>query len=133
MGLEESTGGEVLLHGKEIGHLPVRKRSPQLIGSLQIVFQNPFETLNPSHSVGSQIARVLKKYGVAQSRSEVQEKVFQLLDLVKLPRAFAFRKPRQLSGGQKQRIGIARRLAAMPRWWWPTSRFRRWTSRCRQR
>jgi peptide/nickel transport system ATP-binding protein len=86
----------------------VRKRSPQLIGSLQIVFQNPFETLNPSHSVGSQIARVLKKYGVARSRDEVQEKVFQLLDLVKLPRAFAFRKPRQLSGGQKQRIGIAR-------------------------
>jgi peptide/nickel transport system ATP-binding protein len=108
MGLEEATGGEVLLHGKEIGHLPVRKRSPQLIGSLQIVFQNPFETLNPSHSVGSQIARVLKKYGVARNRDEVQEKVFQLLDLVKLPRAFAFRKPRQLSGGQKQRIGIAR-------------------------
>jgi peptide/nickel transport system ATP-binding protein len=108
MGLEEATGGEVLLHGKEIGQLPVRKRSPQLIGSLQIVFQNPFETLNPSHSVGAQIARVLKKYGVARGRSEVQERVFELLDLVKLPRAFAFRKPRQLSGGQKQRIGIAR-------------------------
>ena len=108
MGLEEATDGEVLLNGKEIGHLPVRKRAPQLIGSLQIVFQNPFETLNPSHSVGSQIARVLKKFGVARSRDEVQERVFELLDLVKLPRAFAFRKPRQLSGGQKQRIGIAR-------------------------
>ena len=106
--LKKSTGGEVLLHGKEIGDLPVRRRSPQLIGSLQIVFQNPFETLNPSHSIGWQIKRVLKKYGVGRSREEIQERVFELLDMVKLPRAFAYRKPRQLSGGQKQRIGIAR-------------------------
>ncbi|MGE0212639.1 MAG: dipeptide ABC transporter ATP-binding protein [Parvibaculaceae bacterium] len=108
MGLESATGGEVLLNGKEVGRLDVRKRAPQLIGSLQIVFQNPFETLNPSHSVGSQIARVLKKFGVAKTKDEAQRKVFELLDLVKLPRDFAFRKPRQLSGGQKQRIGIAR-------------------------
>ncbi len=108
MGLEQATEGEVLLKGKEIGHLPVRKREPQLISSLQIVFQNPFETLNPSHSVGSQIARVLKRYGIGKSKDEVREKVYELLDLVKLPRAFADRKPRQLSGGQKQRVGIAR-------------------------
>jgi peptide/nickel transport system ATP-binding protein len=108
MGLEESTGGEVLLHGKEIGHLPVRQREPQLISSLQIVFQNPFETLNPSHSVGGQIARVVKKYGVAKNKTEIQQRVFDLLDMVKLPRDFAHRRPRQLSGGQKQRIGIAR-------------------------
>jgi peptide/nickel transport system ATP-binding protein len=108
MGLEQATEGEVLLKGKEIGHLPVRKREPQLIASLQIVFQNPFETLNPSHSVGSQIARVLKRYGVGKTRDEVREKVYELLDLVKLPRDFAERKPRQLSGGQKQRVGIAR-------------------------
>ena len=108
MGLEQATEGEVLLKGKEIGYLPVRKREPQLIASLQIVFQNPFETLNPSHSVGSQIARVLKRYGVGKTRDEVREKVYELLDLVKLPRDFAERKPRQLSGGQKQRVGIAR-------------------------
>ena len=108
MGLEEATGGEVLLHGKEVGHLEVRKRKPELIRSLQIIFQNPFETLNPSHSVGSQIARVLKKFGIAKDKDELQRKVFELLDLVKLPHDFAFRKPRQLSGGQKQRVGIAR-------------------------
>jgi peptide/nickel transport system ATP-binding protein len=108
MGLEEATDGEVLLHGKEIGHLEVRKRKPELIRSLQIIFQNPFETLNPSHSVGSQIARVLKKFGIAKDKDELQRKVFELLDLVKLPHDFAFRKPRQLSGGQKQRVGIAR-------------------------
>jgi peptide/nickel transport system ATP-binding protein len=78
MGLEEATGGEVLLHGKEVGHLEVRKRKPELIRSLQIIFQNPFETLNPSHSVGSQIARVLKKFGIAKNKDELQRKVFEL-------------------------------------------------------
>ncbi len=108
MGLEESTGGEVLVNGLEVGHMPVRKRPAGLISSLQIVFQNPFETLNPSHSVGSQIARVLRKFGVAKDRDEAERKTYELLDMVKLPREFAQRKPRQLSGGQKQRIGIAR-------------------------
>jgi peptide/nickel transport system ATP-binding protein len=108
MGLEAATDGEVLLHGRDIGKLDVRKRKPELIRSLQIIFQNPFETLNPSHSVGSQIARVLKKFGVAKDKDELQRKVFELLDMVKLPHDFAFRKPRQLSGGQKQRVGIAR-------------------------
>ncbi len=108
MGLEGSTSGEVLVNGIEVGHMPVRKRPAGLISNLQIVFQNPFETLNPSHSVGSQIGRVLKKFGIAKTRDEIERKTYELLDLVKLPREFAFRKPRQLSGGQKQRIGIAR-------------------------
>jgi peptide/nickel transport system ATP-binding protein len=108
MGLETATGGEVIVNGIEVGKLPVKKRPAGLISSLQIVFQNPFETLNPSHSVGSQIGRVLKKFGVAKTPEEIERKTFELLDLVKLPREFASRKPRQLSGGQKQRIGIAR-------------------------
>ncbi len=108
MGLEEATGGEVLVNGVDVGHLPVRRRPQGLISSLQIVFQNPFETLNPSHTVGAQIGRVLKKFGVATTREEIERKTYELLDLVKLPREFAERKPRQLSGGQKQRIGIAR-------------------------
>lgn len=108
MGLESVTSGEVLVNGVDVGRLPVRERPPGLISSLQIVFQNPFETLNPSHSVGSQIGRVLKKFGVAKTPDEIESKTNELLDLVKLPREFAARKPRQLSGGQKQRIGIAR-------------------------
>ncbi|MGQ0485179.1 MAG: dipeptide ABC transporter ATP-binding protein [Hyphomicrobiales bacterium] len=108
MGLEAATGGEVLVNGLDVGHLPVRQRPQGLISSLQIVFQNPFETLNPSHTVGAQIGRVLKKFGVAKTRQEIERKTYELLDMVKLPREFAARKPRQLSGGQKQRIGIAR-------------------------
>ncbi|MDP8998206.1 MAG: ABC transporter ATP-binding protein, partial [Pseudomonadota bacterium] len=108
MGLDTATSGEVFINGKEIGQLPVKKRPPGLISNLQLVFQNPFETLNPSHSVGSQIGRTLKKFGVAKTQAEIEKRTGELLDLVKLPRAFADRKPRQLSGGQKQRIGIAR-------------------------
>ena len=108
MGLEAATGGQVIVNGLEVGRMSVKKRPTGLISSLQIVFQNPFETLNPSHSVGSQIGRVLKKFGVAKTRDEIERKTYELLDLVKLPREFASRKPRQLSGGQKQRIGIAR-------------------------
>lgn len=111
MGLECATSGKITVSGKDVAKLPVQQRNPKMISMLQIVFQNPFETLNPFYSVGSQIARVLKKFGVSKTRSEKQELMYEMLDMVKLPRAFASRKPRQLSGGQKQRIGIARAFA----------------------
>src|SRR6185295_9186676 len=96
------------INGRDISKLRVQARDPKLVGSLQLIFQNPFETLNPSHSVGAQVARVIKKFGVASNPDEIQRRKFEMFDLVKLPREFSFRKPRQLSGGQKQRIGIAR-------------------------
>jgi peptide/nickel transport system ATP-binding protein len=114
MGLEEATEGGVFLGNLELGHLPVQKRDAATIGKLQMVFQNPFDTLNPSHSVGGQIARVIKKFGVEKDPDRIQERVYQLLDIVKLPRDFAKRRPRQLSGGQKQRVGIARAFAGNP-------------------
>ena len=79
-----------------------------------MIFQNPFDTLNPSHSVGAQIARVIRKFGVEKEEDKVQALVMKLLDTVKLPRDFAKRRPRQLSGGQKQRVGIARAFAGNP-------------------
>ncbi|WP_288901336.1 ABC transporter ATP-binding protein [uncultured Sneathiella sp.] len=114
MGLEEATDGEVILNGEDLAHVSVQKRKARTVGHLQMVFQNPFDTLNPSHSVGSQIARVIRKFGVEKEPEKVREKVNELLDLVKLPRDFAHRRPRQLSGGQKQRIGIARAFAGNP-------------------
>ncbi|RED51006.1 ABC transporter ATP-binding protein [Aestuariispira insulae] len=114
MGLEQATGGDISYGNVDIANLPVQKRSPQQIGSLQMVFQNPNDTLNPSHTVGGQIGRVLRKFGVAKNAQEVKQKVDELLDMVKLPRDFAHRRPRQLSGGQKQRIGIARAFAGNP-------------------
>jgi peptide/nickel transport system ATP-binding protein len=114
MGLETATEGEVIFNGSDVANLPVRRRSPDLIGSMQMIFQNPFDTLNPSHLVGAQLARVIRKFGVETDPDRVEERVMELLDLVKLPRDFARRRPRQLSGGQKQRVGIARAFAGNP-------------------
>jgi peptide/nickel transport system ATP-binding protein len=114
MGLETATDGEVLFNGKDIAQEQVQKRSPQQVGAMQMVFQNPFDTLNPSHTVGAQLARVIRKFGVETDRDRIEQRVMELLDLVKLPREFARRRPRQLSGGQKQRVGIARAFAGNP-------------------
>src|SRR5262245_26206149 len=114
IGLETATGGEVRHNGQNIAQTPVRGRSPKQIGSLQMVFQNPFDTLNPSHSIGFQIARVIRKFGVETDKAKIRERVLALLDTVKLPREFYYRRPRQLSGGQKQRVGIARAFAGNP-------------------
>ena len=115
MGLEAATNGEVTLDNVELGQLAVQKRDEETISRLQMVFQNPFDTLNPSHSVGGQIGRVIRKFGVETDREKIEQRVFELLDIVKLPRDFAKRRPRQLSGGQKQRVGIARAFAGDPK------------------
>ena len=115
LGLETASDGEILFGGRDISRLPVAKRDSKLIQQLQIVFQNPFETLNPSHSVGAQISRALRRFKIARSRQDIEARMYELLDLVKLPREFASRMPRQLSGGQKQRIGIARAFAGNPK------------------
>jgi peptide/nickel transport system ATP-binding protein len=114
MGLETATDGTIEFDGKEIGGQSVHARTPDQLGALQMVFQNPNDTLNPSITVGGHIARVIRKFGVEKDPKKVQERVLELLDLVKLPRDFAKRRPRQLSGGQKQRIGIARAFAGNP-------------------
>ena len=114
MGLETATGGALTFSDDDISDKPVRERSPEQLGSLQMVFQNPNDTLNPSKTIGSQIGRVIRKFGVERDAAKVEQRVARLLDLVKLPRDFARRRPRQLSGGQKQRIGIARAFAGNP-------------------
>jgi len=115
MGLETATDGHIYLDGKDLANTPVQQRKAQVVGHLQMVFQNPFDTLNPSHTVGGQIARVIRKFGVEQDPEKVKARVMELLDIVKLPRDFYKRRPRQLSGGQKQRVGIARAFAGNPR------------------
>lgn len=114
MGLETTTNGEIRFEGSDIGGEPVQQRGPEKIAKLQMVFQNPSDTLNPSHTIGAQIGRVIRKFGVEADPEKIRERVFQLLDTVKLPRDFYYRRPRQLSGGQKQRIGIARAFAGNP-------------------
>ncbi|UDF32541.1 UNVERIFIED_ORG: ABC transporter ATP-binding protein (plasmid) [Roseateles sp. XES5] len=115
MGLEMATGGTVTLGAEEVGRLPVRKRTLAQRTSLQMVFQNPSETLNPSLTVGAQLGRVLHKFVGPLDRIALEQRVFELLDLVRLPREFAGRRPHQLSGGQKQRVAIARAFAGSPK------------------
>ena len=114
MGLEPTSNGQVKLNGDSIGTTHVTKRRADQTSAMQMVFQNPFDTLNPSLTIGSQLARVIKKFNISKDKQEIQSKVLELLDLVKLPADFANRKPRQLSGGQKQRVGIARAFAGNP-------------------
>ena len=111
MGLETATDGKILLGNTEIQDIPIEDRDTQTISSVQMVFQNPFDTLNPSMTVGRQIIRALEIFGIGANDAERKRRMLELLDLVKLPRAFADRMPRQLSGGQKQRVGIARAFA----------------------
>ena len=111
MGLETATDGEILLDNKSISNLPIEKRDTKTIADVQMVFQNPFDTLNPSMTVGRQIIRALEIFKIGKNDHDRRERMLELLDLVKLPREFADRMPRQLSGGQKQRVGIARAFA----------------------
>ena len=99
----------------DISNTIVEQREKSTVSSIQMIFQNPFDTLNPSHSVGSQIMRTLEKVGLGSTVEDRRQKMYELLDLVKLPREFEKRMPRQLSGGQKQRIGIARAFAGSPK------------------
>ena len=111
MGLETATDGNISLDGKNIEGTSIENRETKTVSEVQMVFQNPFDTLNPSMTVGSQIIRALEIFKVGKTDLDRQERMLELLDLVKLPREFAERMPRQLSGGQKQRVGIARAFA----------------------
>jgi len=111
MGLETATDGQILLDGINIEATAIEERDTQTVADVQMVFQNPFDTLNPSMTVGRQIIRALEIFKYGKTDDERAQRMLELLDLVKLPRAFAQRMPRQLSGGQKQRVGIARAFA----------------------
>jgi peptide/nickel transport system ATP-binding protein len=111
MGLETATSGTIMLFDQNVQSTPIQQRNIDTVSSVQMVFQNPFDTLNPSMTVGRQIIRALEIFNYGSSDDERSARMLELLDLVKLPRAFAERMPRQLSGGQKQRVGIARAFA----------------------
>ncbi|MDO9638782.1 MAG: ABC transporter ATP-binding protein [Pseudotabrizicola sp.] len=111
MGLETATSGSIMLFDENVQDTPIQARNTDTVSKLQMVFQNPFDTLNPSMTVGRQIIRALEIFQKGTSDADRVDRMLTLLDMVKLPRAFADRMPRQLSGGQKQRVGIARAFA----------------------
>jgi peptide/nickel transport system ATP-binding protein len=104
------TDGEVYLGGDRIDNLPPGKLRP-LRRQIQVVFQDPFSSLNPRQRVRDIIAEPIINFGLAANGSELDDRVGQLMDKVRLPRDAMRRYPHEFSGGQRQRIGIARALA----------------------
>jgi peptide/nickel transport system ATP-binding protein len=111
--LFDITAGQVVLDGQRIDDLsPDRLR--QMRRRVQVVFQDPFSSLNPRLRVRDILAEPIRNFGLAKSASELESKVASLMDTVRLPRDALTRRPHEFSGGQRQRICIARALAAEP-------------------
>ncbi|MBO8127008.1 MAG: dipeptide ABC transporter ATP-binding protein [Firmicutes bacterium] len=111
--LLEATSGEVRFEGRNILDLSPREMR-ELRKDMQIIFQDPYASLNPRMTVGDIIAEPLKIHGLAKGK-ERQKRVNELLEVVGLASYHARRYPHEFSGGQRQRIGIARALAVKPK------------------
>ncbi len=111
--LYDITSGEVLIEGRRIDNISASALRP-LRRRMQVVFQDPFSSLNPRMRVRDILAEPIRNFGLAKTDAELDDKVAKLMDLVRLPREAVGRWPHEFSGGQRQRIGIARALAAEP-------------------
>ena len=113
MQLERPTSGSITLDGATVSRRGAGLR--QYRSDVQMVFQDPFASLNPYHTIAHHIGRPLILHGKAKGRDEVMAGVTKLLERVRLDPDMAQRKPHELSGGQRQRIAIARALAPGPK------------------
>lgn len=111
--LIQPTSGRITFSGIDLQSLSARAMRP-IRRHLQIIFQDPYASLNPRMTAGAIIGEALKIHNLAKGR-EVREQVHDLLHLVGLDRSYEARYPHEFSGGQRQRIGIARALALKPR------------------
>ncbi len=113
--LERPDGGEILLSGRDVLASEPGRASLAYRGRVQMVFQDPFGSLNPVHSVGHHLERPLLRHG-GHPRAGIRARVLDLLRTVGLdpPEEFIGRYPHELSGGQRQRVAIARALAVSP-------------------
>ena len=113
VGINKIKNGKILYLGKEINYKN-KKIKKSLSKKFQVVFQDPYSSLNPSMTVFSTLKEVIKFHNNKMENQFVKEKVVSLLSMVGFNKDLMYRKPKSLSGGQRQRIGIARALAVEP-------------------
>jgi peptide/nickel transport system ATP-binding protein len=111
--LFDITSGQVVLDGQRIDDLGPRGLR-KMRRRVQVVFQDPFSSLNPRMRVRDILAEPIRNFGLVKSSAELEARVAELMEIVRLPRDALNRRPHEFSGGQRQRIGIARALAAEP-------------------
>ena len=111
--LHEPTSGETLYEGFDLNHLN-RNEMKSMRKHMQMIFQDPYASLNPRMKIIDIIGEAIDIHGLAKNKKERSDLVLELLDVVGLDSSFAQRYPHEFSGGQRQRIGIARALAVHP-------------------
>jgi peptide/nickel transport system ATP-binding protein/oligopeptide transport system ATP-binding protein len=111
--LYEPTGGEAIYHGVNIFEKS-RRDLKALRTKMQIIFQDPYSSLNPRLPVFELVGEALREHNIVRNNREMQEKVLEVIQKCGLSKEHATRYPHQFSGGQRQRIGIARALALNP-------------------
>ncbi|MDD7220424.1 MAG: ATP-binding cassette domain-containing protein [Clostridia bacterium] len=111
--LYQPTSGKVFFKDKEISNMKPAEFAPYR-RQMQMIFQDPYASLDPRMDVFHIIAEPLVTYKVCKDKEELKEKVLELMDAVGVPGEFLYRYPHQFSGGQRQRIGIARAIALQP-------------------
>lgn len=114
LGLEKASSGEIFYKGKDLIHLDSYEKK-NLRKEIQIIFQDPFSSLNPRVLVGEAILEPMQVHGLYKNNQERKEKVFSILEKVGLTKEHYYRYPHEFSGGQRQRIGIARTIALQPK------------------
>ena len=112
--LEKATKGSIKYKGKELTSLSSQEMR-LLRKDIQLIFQDPYASLNPRIIIGEAIAEPMKVHGIGKNKKECKQKVEKLLEQVGLESSYYYRYPHELSGGQRQRVGIARTIAVEPK------------------
>lgn len=113
LGLLPATSGQILFDGEDVTHAKGKRRKA-LQRKMQIIFQDPYSSLNPRYCIFELISEPLRTYHLCANKQALQKRVFELMDEVSLARRYAYACPHELDGGRRQRVGIACALALEP-------------------